>query len=68
MREIDPHGRAQYDYVGDLDASRKERERQRKHEFAESMGEPAEQTAFELRKAFGERPKGGIFVPRRASE
>jgi hypothetical protein len=62
LQEIDPYGRAGYDYVAELEVRRLERERKRRQEFEERMGEPAELVAHELRKAEGARYRGRVFT------
>lgn len=65
IRFIHPHGRSGYDYAAELERSATDGIRQRKQQFAEKMGEAAEQIGHALRKDLGERYRGRAFITRK---
>lgn len=64
VREIDAQSRSGYDFVKELDGQRERRDRERKRQFADRVGEIGELAAHMTRKDLGERYKGRAFVPR----
>lgn len=65
LEQINPFGRAGYDYAAELEKSHHDAQKRQKHEFAERVGEAAERAAHSIRRELSLGSyKGRIHVPR----